>query len=60
MVTRNNLNLTIQLAQTLKTMLIVIEHYIAQVIHNIIGTNHRVPICNYCGIMLLDGSEATR
>jgi hypothetical protein len=59
MVTRNNLDMTIQLAQTLKTMLVVIEHYVAQVVHNIIGINYRVPIRNYCGIVLLDRSEAT-
>jgi hypothetical protein len=51
--------MTIQLAQALKTVLVVIEHYVAQVVHNIIGTNHRVPIRNYCGIMFLNGSEAT-
>jgi hypothetical protein len=60
MIPTNQMDPTIELPQAFKPVLIVIEHYVAQVIHNIIGVNHGVPIRNYCGIVFLDRSEATR
>lgn len=57
MISTNNMNFPIQLFQAFKSIFIVAEHHITQMIHNIIRANHRIPICDNCFIVVMDISE---